>query len=203
MLDVDTFKNRVNNFLDHSNLGESNMYFPIAVDGALVRAWEMTLRSPALWRTRRSSTSPTRTRSPSSAATSSAASRAASPPIRPATSAPITRPSTTTSATRSTPASRRTCPRTPGSRPMSTTAPAFRMAWPARAKAPTRAPICPCTPPSMSPRATRSASTGSLAANVINVTNHRVLLDNSVTIGGFHYNDPRMISAELRYRFHF
>ena len=46
-LDVDTVKNRVNNFLDHSNLGESNMYFPIAVDGALVRAWEMTLRSPA------------------------------------------------------------------------------------------------------------------------------------------------------------
>jgi len=24
-----------------------------------------------------------------------------------------------------------------------------------------------------------------------------------VTIGGFHYNDPRMISAEVRYRFHF
>ena len=39
-----------------------------------------------------------------------------------------------------------------------------------------------------------------LAVNAINVTNHRVLLDNSVTIGGFHYNDPRMISAELRYR---
>jgi hypothetical protein len=38
-LDVDTFKNRVNNFLDHSNLGESNMYFPIAVgdDPALAR----------------------------------------------------------------------------------------------------------------------------------------------------------------------
>ena len=50
LLDVDTFKNRVNNFLDHSNLGESNMYFPIAVDGALVRAWEMTLRSPRLAR---------------------------------------------------------------------------------------------------------------------------------------------------------
>jgi hypothetical protein len=48
MLDVTNVKNRVNNFLDHSNLGESNMYFPIAVDGALVRAWEMTLRSPRL-----------------------------------------------------------------------------------------------------------------------------------------------------------
>ncbi len=47
-LDVATVKNRVKNFLDHSNLGESNMYFPIAVDGALVRAWELTLRSPQI-----------------------------------------------------------------------------------------------------------------------------------------------------------
>jgi outer membrane receptor protein involved in Fe transport len=42
-----------------------------------------------------------------------------------------------------------------------------------------------------------------LSASVLNVTNHRVLQDNSVTIGGFHWNDPRMFSAELRYRFHF
>ena len=34
-----------------------------------------------------------------------------------------------------------------------------------------------------------------------NVTNHRVLLDNSLTFGGFHYNDPRQIYAEVRYRF--
>ena len=45
-----TFRTRINNFLDHANLGESNMYFPIAVDGALVRAWEMTLRSPQIAR---------------------------------------------------------------------------------------------------------------------------------------------------------
>jgi hypothetical protein len=37
----------------------------------------------------------------------------------------------------------------------------------------------------------------------VNVTNHRVLQDNSITVGGFHYNDPRMISAQVRYRFHF
>ena len=42
-----------------------------------------------------------------------------------------------------------------------------------------------------------------VSASVLNVTNHRVLLDNSITIGGFHWNDPRMISAEVRYRFHF
>ena len=35
------------------------------------------------------------------------------------------------------------------------------------------------------------------------VTIHRVLLDNSLTFGSFHTNDPRQFSAELRYRFHF
>jgi hypothetical protein len=38
---------------------------------------------------------------------------------------------------------------------------------------------------------------------VINVTNHRVLPDNSITIGGFHWNDPRMIAVEARYKFKF
>jgi outer membrane receptor protein involved in Fe transport len=42
-----------------------------------------------------------------------------------------------------------------------------------------------------------------ISASAINVTNHRVLLDNSITIGGFHFNDPRLISGELRYRFKF
>ena len=42
-----------------------------------------------------------------------------------------------------------------------------------------------------------------LSANVLNVANYRVLLDNSITIGGFHWNDPRIVTGELRYRFHF
>ncbi len=42
-----------------------------------------------------------------------------------------------------------------------------------------------------------------LSATVINVTNHRVLQDNSITIGGFHWNDPRMFEVEARYRFKF
>jgi hypothetical protein len=30
-----------------------------------------------------------------------------------------------------------------------------------------------------------------------------VLLDNSVTFGGFHFNDPRQIYGEIHYRFPF
>ena len=37
----------------------------------------------------------------------------------------------------------------------------------------------------------------------LNATNTRYLLDNSNTFGGTHYNDPRQVSVELRYRFHF
>ena len=50
---------------------------------------------------------------------------------------------------------------------------------------------------------TRSASDWKLSGSILNVTNHRVLEDTSITIGGFHYNDPRLLSGELRYRFHF
>ncbi|MGC1297441.1 MAG: TonB-dependent receptor, partial [Alloacidobacterium sp.] len=42
-----------------------------------------------------------------------------------------------------------------------------------------------------------------VSATVLNVANTRVLLDNSLTFGGFHYNDPRQIYGEVRYRFHF
>ncbi|MGP8260917.1 MAG: hypothetical protein ACLQM6_13295, partial [Acidobacteriaceae bacterium] len=43
----------------------------------------------------------------------------------------------------------------------------------------------------------------SASITATNVANRRVLLDNSLTFGGFHYNDPRQLYAELRYRFKF
>ena len=42
-----------------------------------------------------------------------------------------------------------------------------------------------------------------LSFTALNVANRRVELDNSVTFGGFHWNAPRELMAELRYRFHF
>lgn len=39
--------------------------------------------------------------------------------------------------------------------------------------------------------------------NVLNAANRRVDLDNSQTFGGFHWNNPREVYVELRYRFHF
>ncbi len=43
LLDADTFETRANNFLDHSNVGESSIFIPVTVQGALIQGWELTL----------------------------------------------------------------------------------------------------------------------------------------------------------------
>jgi TonB dependent receptor/Carboxypeptidase regulatory-like domain/TonB-dependent Receptor Plug Domain len=43
----------------------------------------------------------------------------------------------------------------------------------------------------------------SASLNALNVANRRVDLDNSQTFGGFHWNDPGEIYVEFRYRFHY
>ena len=43
----------------------------------------------------------------------------------------------------------------------------------------------------------------SASVHALNVANRRVDLDNSQTFGGFHWNNPREIYVELRYRFHY
>jgi hypothetical protein len=48
ILDADTFRTRARNYFDHSNVGNSDIFFPLTIDGALVRGWELTLRSPRI-----------------------------------------------------------------------------------------------------------------------------------------------------------
>jgi hypothetical protein len=43
----------------------------------------------------------------------------------------------------------------------------------------------------------------SASVNALNVANRHVDLDNSQTFGGFHWNNPREMYVELRYRFHY
>ncbi len=48
ILDADTFRTRARNYFDHSNVGNSDIFFPLTIDGALIRGWELTLRSPRI-----------------------------------------------------------------------------------------------------------------------------------------------------------
>ncbi|HTB96420.1 MAG TPA: TonB-dependent receptor [Terracidiphilus sp.] len=202
MLDIDTFKNRVNNFLDHSNLGESNMYFPIAVDGALVRAWEMTLHSPALGHYGQFyvtySNQIAEQRGNIIGGFTCTISTDPACDLGPAYT-PVDHDQRHTLNTGFN-----------ANLPFHTWfasnvyyGSGFTNGLADSGQGPYQGPYLPV-------HTTFDVSAGhnlgenwKLSANVLNVTNHRVLLDNSITIGGFHFNDPRMFSASLRYRFKF
>ncbi len=202
LLDVDNFETRVNNFLDHSNVGESNIYFPIAVDGALIRGWEMALHSPQV--ARRGQFYVTYSNQIAEERGAIVGGFACSIPTDPSCNigsayVPVDHDQRDTLNT------------------------GFTLQLPRRAWFASNvyygsglhnglagADVGPYNSNYLPAHTTFDVSGGKsfgdrwrASATVVNVTNHRVLLDNSVTIGGFHYDDPRMVYGELRYRFKF
>jgi hypothetical protein len=49
VFDADTYSNHAENFLDHNSIGNSDIFLPVTISGAWIRGWEMTVRSPHLW----------------------------------------------------------------------------------------------------------------------------------------------------------
>jgi hypothetical protein len=207
-LNVDTFKNRVNNFLDHSNLGESNMYFPIAVDGALIRSWEMTLHSPELWQRGQFymtySNQIAKQRGNIIGGFICNNGNPADPIAN--TSCDLgpqyialdhdQRETLNTGFTAKLPAQTWFATNVYyGS--------GFTNGLAGQNEGPYNGPYLPVHTTFDSSLGHAIGERWKLSVTAINVTNHRVLLDNSITIGGFHFNDPRAIAAEVRYRFRF
>jgi outer membrane receptor protein involved in Fe transport len=202
LLDADTFKTRINNFLDHSNIGDSSIYFPVTVDGALVRAWELTLRSPRLWKFGQAHV----------AYSNQIAEQRGN----------------ITGGLICTPIGDPACDAGFDYEPVdhdqrNTLNFGFNAILPWRATASTNVYYgsgfsngtqgddgSPYSGAYLPQHTTFDLSVGksfgeniSASLSALNVANRRVLLDSSLTFGGFHYNDPRQIYGELRYRFHF
>jgi hypothetical protein len=206
LLDADTFKNRVNNFLDHSNIGDSSIYFPVTINGALVRAWELTLRSPRLWRFGQAHL----------AYSNQIAEQRGNitgglvciPIGDPACNAgfnytPVDHDQRNTLNV----GFNATLPRSI----TASTNIYYGSGFTNGGYNPDGPPADPRYPNQYLPAHTTfdlalgKTINGNITASITatNVTNRRLLLDNSLTFGGFHYNDPRQIYAELRYRFKF
>jgi hypothetical protein len=47
--DVDNFRTHARNFFDHNAVGNSNVFFPLTIQGVRIRGTEMTIRSPRLF----------------------------------------------------------------------------------------------------------------------------------------------------------
>ncbi|HKV28865.1 MAG TPA: TonB-dependent receptor, partial [Candidatus Acidoferrales bacterium] len=192
-LDADNFQTRAENFFDHNNVGASDIFFPLTIRQALIRGWELTLRSPRLWRFGQMHL---------------AYSNQVANGIGPITGG----------LTNFSPPA--------GYFPLdhdqrNTLNAGFNADLPWRVYAATNiyygsgftnGAFDPVTDPRryLPGHTTVDVSLGksfgerlSVSLNALNVANRRLLTDNSVTFGGFHWNDPREIYAEVRYRFHY
>jgi outer membrane receptor protein involved in Fe transport len=49
VIDADHFRTQAKNFFDHNNIGNSNVFLPLTIDGALIQGNELTIRSPKFW----------------------------------------------------------------------------------------------------------------------------------------------------------
>lgn len=190
-IDADNFETRAQNFFDHNNVGDSDVFFPLTLS-ALINGWETTVRSPRLWN---------RAQIHLSYSNQVALGRG-----------PITGGLTDFS-----PPS--------GYFPLdhdqrNTLSVGFTTSLPWRAYAagnvyygsgfsnglPDAQFPGPYLPGHTSVDIALGKSFGerlSASVNALNIANRRLLIDNSVTFGGFHYDDPREIYVELRYRFHY
>ncbi len=46
--DVNNYHQRAHNYFDHNAIGDSNVFFPLTIDGARLRGWEVSVRSPQI-----------------------------------------------------------------------------------------------------------------------------------------------------------
>ena len=191
ILDADNFKTDARNFFDHSCIG-SGACFPITISQAVIRGWEFTLRSPRIAH-----------RGQIHLAYSNQIAEGALP-----ISGGLTNFSPPSSL----------FPLDHDQRNTLNVGGDVALPW--RSYASTNVyygsgfsnafPGQPYPGDKLPQHATFGLSVGkdfgegfSVSLNALNVANRRVELDNSQTFGGFHWNYPREIYAEVRYRFHY
>jgi len=191
-LDADTFRTRAHNFFDHNTIGESNLFFPLTIDKALIRGWELTLRSPRIAHRAQVHLAYSNQVAYGAGAITGGLTDF-SPPQGLFALDHDQRNTLNIGADISLP--RRSYASTNvyyGS--------GFSNAFPGQ----------PYPGDHLPGHTTFDLSLGkdfgervSATLNALNVANRRIELDNSQTFGGFHWNNPREIFVELRYRFHY
>lgn len=200
LLDANNFETRANNFLDHSNVGESNIFFPITVDGALIQGWELTLKSPTLWHFGQAHLAYSNQLAQQRGAITGGL-----------VCVPITAPQCDSGFNYVTldHDQRNTLNFGMNANLPGNAYGGFNFYYGSGfSNGDEGDPNSPYQGAYLPHDTNLSVSLGktfrkniTLDANVTNVTNHRVLLDNSLTFGGFHYNAPREFYGELRYHF--
>jgi len=192
IFDADNFRTNVVNFFDHNNIGESNLFFPITIAQAVIRGWEATLRSPRIAHRGQIHLAYSNQIAEGGGAISGGLTNFSLP----AGLSPLDHDQRNTLNV----GGDVTLPWRAYASTNIYYGSGFHNAFPGQ----------PYPGNYLPQHTTFDLTLGkdfgerfSASLNAINVANRRVELDNSVTFGGFHWNNPREIYLELRYRFHY
>ena len=185
--DVDYFRNAARNFFDHDALGDSNIFFPLTIDRALIRGFEATARSPRLGGRAEVALAYSRQRAEGQGAVSGGLTDFAPP-------------------------GEGTFFLDHDQRHTLNVGLSVQMPWrlfvagalhygsgftdgegPAHLPGHTLFDLC----------VGKALGPLELSVHALNVAGRRFLLDQSTTFGGTHFDDPRQVYARLRYRFRF
>ncbi|MBZ5515238.1 MAG: TonB-dependent receptor [Acidobacteriia bacterium] len=188
VLDVGNFRTRARDYLDHNVLGNSNIFLPLTIQGARIRGWEATLRSPQLFHRAQINLAYSRMQAEGWGGITGGMTDFEPPE---AGYFPLDHDQrNTVSAVISS--------RLP--RGFWTTATVAYGSGFLKGDGPAYLPA----------HTTFDVSVGrqfgenwSLALTALNAANHRYLLDEGNSFEGTHFADPRRVSLELRYRFHY
>ena len=190
--DADNFRTNVTNFFDHNNIGESNLFFPITIGQAVIRGWEATLRSPRIAHRGQIHAAYSNQIAEAGGAITGGLTNFSLP----AGLSPLDHDQRNTLNV----GGNVTLPWHSYASTNVYYGSGFTNAFPGQPYPGTYLP----------PHTTFDLTLGkdfgerfSASVNAMNVANRRVELDNSVTFGGFHWNNPREIYLELCYRFHY
>jgi hypothetical protein len=204
LLDADTFETLGINFLDHNNIGESSVFIPITDQGSKINAWELTIHSPRLWRYGQAHLAYSNQLAQQFGAITGGL-------ICYDPSNPGYCPSTVVPGYSALDHDQRNTLNVgfDGNLPRHVYG-AFNIYYGSGFSNGYTSPPSPYSGAYLPSHTTCDLAAGksfgeewSADVNVTNVANTRVLLDNSLTFGGFHENDPRQIYGEVRYHFHF
>jgi hypothetical protein len=192
IFDADNFRTNVVNFFDHNNIGESNLFFPITIAQAVIRGWEATLRSPRIANRGQIHLA----YSNQIAEGGGAITGGLTDFSLPAGLSPLDHDQRNTLNL----GGDVTLPWRMYASTNVYYGSGFSNAFPGQPYPGNYLPQHTTFDLSL---AKDFGERFSASVNAINVANRRVELDNSVTFGGFHWNEPREIYVELRYRFHY
>ena len=190
-LDAGMFRTNASNFFDHNNIGESNLFFPLTIERAHIRGWELTLRSPRLAHRAQVHLAYSNQVAWAGGFINGGLTDFSSEEWGPLdhdqrntlnVGADVTLPLRAYLSTNVYYGS------------------GFINAFPGE---PYPGDYLPGHTSFDLTVGKEFSDSLSASLNLLNVANRRYLIDNSVTFGGFHWNNPREIFAEVRYRFHF